>query len=84
MFELPEPNCRYGYDLDQINEMFPGERGEDFKKWIYGQTISLCEGRSYNHDTKEYEPNKCSDNPHGPVIYKWDVERYVRGLPIID
>lgn len=84
MFELPEPECKYGYPSYQIDKMFPGERRDDFSRWMRGQTVMLCEGRSYNYDTKEYEPNECADNPHGPVIYKWDVERYVRGLPIID
>ena len=30
------------------------------------------------------EPSKCADNPHGTVIYPWDVERFILGLPVID
>ncbi len=25
------------------------------------------------------EPSECAGNPHGPVFYRWDVERYVEG-----
>lgn len=26
----------------------------------------------------------CKDNPHGVVVYPWDLERFLEGLPVID
>jgi hypothetical protein len=46
--------------------------------------MTLCEGRRYNHETKEYEPDDCAANPHGTVIYYHDVARFLRAGPIID
>jgi hypothetical protein len=48
-----------------------------------GQTRAICEGRKFNHDTREYETS-CRGVHHGVVTYPWDVQRYIRNLPIID
>jgi hypothetical protein len=42
--------------------------GEDFSKWLYGQTCPFVVG---------------ADNPCD-WAYIWDYERYISGLPIID
>lgn len=47
-----------------------------------GQTVSLCDGKSWNYEKMEYEPAGCG--PHGPVVYSWDLTRFLDGLPIID
>lgn len=62
-----------------------------------GQTISLCDGKYYDHICKGYFSSSCSDmfpdmpvtreeqlGGHGGVVYAWDLERYLRGLPVID
>jgi hypothetical protein len=56
----------------------------DFNHWMRGQTMSICDGRSYNHEAGQYEPTECADTPHGIVAYPWDVERYLHGYPVID
>jgi hypothetical protein len=61
-----------------------GSRYEEFQNWMNGQTRSICDGRSYNYETKEYEATECASNPHGGVTYSWDVERFLDGRPIID
>jgi hypothetical protein len=78
---LPRPACKYGYSQDQLVDIL-GDRMVEFKKWMRGQTISLCEGRQYNPETKEYESSGCG--PHGSVIYSWDVQRFLDGSPIVD
>ncbi len=72
---LPVPSCSYGYTIAQLNEIF-GNNIDTFNNWMYGQTVMLCEGTRYNHDTKSYEPSECGE-AHGPIVYSWDVMRYV-------
>lgn len=82
---LPKPHCKYGYTLSQLlDDVFSGdqERFDSLMKWMYGQTMTLCDGRLYNHETKEYE--KGCDEPHGPVVYTHDLRRFLLGLPVID
>lgn len=67
-------------DLDNLL----GSRRNKFNKWMIGQTMSICDGRRYNHELKMYEPTECADSPHGVVAYSWDVERFLAGLPVID
>jgi hypothetical protein len=64
---------------------------------MVGQTISLCDGKYYDHDKLSYMSSECSDmlpgmpvtreeqlSGHGGVVYAWDLERYLLGLPVID
>ncbi len=77
--ELPPGECERGYTLRQVEELVSGERGgmERFTQWFAGQTSAICEGRTYNHDTKEHEVS-CGGVAHGLVIYRHDVARYLR------
>lgn len=79
---LPEPKCRLGYTEQQLKEIL-GSRYEEFNTWMVGQTFSVCVGRLYNHETKQYEIG-CDGVSHGPATYRADVERFLRGLPVID
>lgn len=79
--KLPLPLCKYGYTKEQIDDIL-GERSEEFNRWMYGQTMALCDGREYDYAKKEYRSSDCG--PHGSITYKWDLERFLAGLPIID
>jgi hypothetical protein len=79
--KLPAPTCRLGYPDDKLKEIL-GDRYTDFMKWMRGQTFALCDGRSYNHELRQYEATGCG--PHGYVYYSWDVDRFVKGLPVVD
>lgn len=113
-------SCPHGLTQSDLIELFPDvvDRGH-FYKWMTGQTMSICDGRTYHHDrvhdfncrrrriflgkeelphtddsafdyrcgytgTGHYEDTVCKNNPHGPVVYPWDVKRYLMGLPVID
>ncbi len=80
--KLPTPDCESGYTKAQLDQILRNRRME-FTTWMGGQTQSLCEGRKYNHETKEYE-EACNGVAHGPVVYPWDLKRFLDGLPIID
>jgi hypothetical protein len=80
-------------DLDVIL----GERLPEFMYWMRGQTVSACDGREYNHGHKSYFTTSCSGmmpgmplgrdevpGGHGMVVYPWDLERFLAGLPVID
>lgn len=83
MSDLPEPECEGGYTYRQIVEIL-GAWTDDFGDFMYGQTMMICEGQKYNHDTQEYE-EACGGVAHGmPIVYPWDLERYLDGRPIID
>lgn len=78
---LPTPECRLGLTHDQVTELF-GDRIGEFHRWMWGQTVGLCEGRRWNRETKQYEPSGCG--PHGAAYYRSDVRRFLAGLPVID
>lgn len=78
---LPEPDCTHGYSIALLEDSLPKDLFENLMAWMYGQTMMLCEGRLYNHESKSYEP---THDAHGPVVYAWDVERWERGGPILD
>lgn len=84
--QMPAPQCEMGYSEAQITEAF-GAVGEPlrdmFETWMRGQTYTLCEGKSFNHDTKEYEV-ACGGTSHGNVYYVDDLRRFLNGLPIVD
>lgn len=71
--KLPEPECELGYTNAQLVDIM-GTRMVEFNKWMSGQTVSLCDGQRYNHETKKYEPTGCG--PHGSVVYSWDVKNF--------
>lgn len=79
--DTEKPECQLGYPIDQVQRIL-GDRFPEFNEWIAGQTVSICDGRSYNYETKQYEETGCG--PHGSVIYSWDLDRFLKGLPVID
>ncbi len=82
--DLPTPDCESGYTKTQLDQILRNRRMElEFTAWMGGQTQSLCEGRKYNHETKEYE-EACGGVAHGSVVYPWDLQRFLDGFPIID
>ena len=79
--KLPNPECEWGYTEVQIEQICSVP--EDFRKWMYGQTMALCEGRKYNYDTQEYEES-CGGVAHGMIVYPWDLVRYIECRPVVD
>jgi len=79
---IPEPDCTYGYTESQLEEIL-GNDLDRFWRWMYGQTMCLCQGQSYNHETKNYE-EACGGIAHGPVVYPWDLARYLAGRTVAD
>lgn len=75
------PDCQLGYPRSQVIALV-GDRLAEFDQWMNGQTIALCDGRAYNYDRREYEDTGCG--PHGMIAYRWDMERFLRGGPILD
>lgn len=80
--KLPSPDCTGGYTIEQVENIM-GPRIEEFWRWMNGQTMMLCEGQRYNHETREYEED-CGGIAHGPVTYTWDLQRFLDGRPVID
>ena len=78
---LPDPECQYGYTEEQLSTIL-GERIDAFNHWMRGQTMSICDGRRYDYDKGEYEDTGCG--PHGVITYRWDVQRFIDGRPIVD
>lgn len=80
MEQLPDPICKWGYPPGQLEEIL-GDRMAEFEKWMDGQTTVLCEGREWNYRKKEYVSTGCG--PHGVIVPRWDVERFVAGWPVL-
>lgn len=74
-----------GYPYAQLNQILfdNGRTADEFWEFMRGQTFAICEGRKFNHDTREYEPD-CGGTAHGGVVYPWDVERFLDRKPVID
>lgn len=81
MNPLSEPECSYGYPWTQLEREVDAETVERLSDWMSGQTMAICDGRRYNDDSREYEP---TGHAHGLVVYRWDVERFLAGLPVVD
>lgn len=83
---LTEPQCLAapGYPVSQLESELTVEELEDLTKWMYGQTSVICNGRKYNHMTREYEPSECSEHAHGEVYFSWDVSRWLNQLDPLD
>lgn len=71
---VPETDCRVGVSHATLKGWMDESQFERFEKWIYGQTVAIC-----SPDDK----NPC-DEPHGVVYYRWDIRRFLDGLPVID
>lgn len=95
---LKDPSCPQGYTTDDITNIL-GDREEKFWYWMRGQTMSICEGTTYDHNRKGYFSTECSEmlpgmpvrreeiplaGHHGPVVYGHDLKRFLLGLPVID
>lgn len=78
---LPKPECALGYTHSQIEEIL-GQRTKEFWFWMSGQTMVLCDGKYYDHHLGKYLSTECG--PHGGIVYPWDLQRFLDGLPIID
>lgn len=82
---LPKPECVGGYPFNQVVEILRENNRDltEFDHWMRGQTRMLCEGRRYNHETKEYQ-TECGGVAHGGIVYPWDMERFLQRKPVID
>jgi len=78
---LPDPDCRHGYSFDLLEEALGEERFDELMHWMGGQTLMLCDGRRYDPVTESYTE---THEAHGPVVYAWDVKRFLAGGPILD
>lgn len=76
-------SCPHGFTREDLERIL-GSQIEEFWQWMTGQTCSICDGRRYDHDEQVYKATECAGNPHGVVVYGHDLERFLRGLPVID
>lgn len=75
---LPEPECEGGYTQRQVEEIMD-DRYDEFRAWMWGQTMMLCEGRAYNHEAREYYET-CGGVAHGAITYEYDLKRFLGHL----
>lgn len=71
---IPTPPCWLGYPRDSVEQIL-AEDITHFDKWMRGQTVGICDGTRYNHDSQEVESTGCG--PHGVVVYAHDLDRYL-------
>lgn len=73
---MKKPSCSIGYTIDDLQEIL-GNRFKDFKQFMIGQTMGICDGRSYNHEKNEYQDTGCG--PHGIIVYRQDLQQFLGG-----
>src|SRR5579859_6056552 len=76
--------CPLGLTERQVRTLLGSEaRWVAFEFWMRGQMFAVCDG--YDHDESwTYQPSPCAGHPHGVVYYRQDVDRFMRGLAVID
>lgn len=78
--EVPDPECRLGYTLTQLDEMLgQGFVRDNFEEYMWGQTRAICGGQSDGG-----EPDEKCEVAHGLTVYWWDFDRWAMGRPVID
>jgi len=80
--DLGNPDCIYGYSWNGLKDRLPSDRFNALRQWMVGQTVAICDGRSYDHVSREYSDTNCG--PHGPVVYSHDLQGWTLAAPIID
>jgi hypothetical protein len=83
LHELPVPACTHGFASYQLKDSMSTQQYKRLMEWMSGQTMMICDGRRYNHATREYEPSECGGR-HGVVIYVHDVDRFLHAQPVVD
>lgn len=86
---LPEPECCHGYPKAQLEKIFKDKKKlTKFFKWMSGQTVCGCQKEEYNHEKNCHQPSRCmikyGVTHEGTIYFRTDVERFIRGLPVID
>lgn len=86
MYSVPDPECPFGYSEQQVREILArnGKTEEEWGNFLFGQTVALCDGRTWDEESRLYHPSPCFQEPHGTVVYPWDMDRFLQGLPVID
>lgn len=84
MITLPNPECPLGFPETQLIDFMTDLQLRDFHAWMYGQTFSHCDGRFFNHTTRQYEQSPCFQTTHGWVFFPTDVIRFLSGRKVID
>lgn len=82
-------SCPHGCTDEDLRQMFPGPELQKFWEWMFwewmsGQTMTICDGRAWDYAHAVYKPSACAGHPHGLVVYPWDVNQFLRNLPVID
>lgn len=88
--EVPPGECRTaynGYPWTQLETIFPPTTVSRLEAWMFGQTMMICDGspewKWVDDELVEVGPSKC-DRAHGGVVYEWDLDRFLLGLPVVD
>ncbi len=74
--------CKYGMTIDDLADVFNEGELAELYDWMRGQTGAICEGREWDYDLGDYIEVDCG--PHGMVVYRNDVMRFIEGLPVVD
>lgn len=76
---LPEPECKLGYPVEQLSSSLGQEKTLALLRWLHQQPSeepATCKGWFQDPDSKEKLPSSCG--PHGAVIFRRDVNRFLR------
>ena len=74
--------CKYGMTSSDLHDVFSPEEVAEFYDWMRGQTGAICDGTEWDYAIEDYIETDCG--PHGMVVYRNDVMRFIEGLPVVD
>lgn len=81
---MPDSECPLGYPRIQLETWLGSQGYRRLMLWMDGQTMAVCEGQRYHSESDGYRPDRCAHAPHGPVVYRWDLARWLEAGPILD
>lgn len=84
--ELPRSACPMGYGAEEIGELLAkhGRTTDEFYGYIEGQTGAICDGQRWDPEKHTYVPTECASLPHGFVVYKGDLRRFLSRRRVLD
>ena len=44
-----------------------------------GQTMIGCTGKKWDEALQVYANSECAGNPHGGIVFVWDVKNFLEG-----
>ena len=77
-----QPDCPFGYSMEHLKASMTPDGFELLVRWMEYRTMSLCDGKLYDHEKKRYVKSDCYPVGHGPIVNESDMDRFLRMVTV--